>query len=98
MIQTLAQSLRDGSSKAKQLPDGTLTIFVTHRQWEVLRELILDGPGDDEIGRRLYMTANTAKVHMKALLKRARCTGRTELAVKVLRGDVMVVIPQNRAT
>lgn len=61
---------------------------MTPRQWDVLVELVKDGPNNGQIARRLYMSEDTVKCHMKALLQAGGYSCRTSLAVAVLRWDV----------
>lgn len=60
---------------------------LTPREWDVLRELCLDGADNRLIARRLFVTEDTVKSHVKALLRKGGHRNRTELAVAVLRWD-----------
>lgn len=65
---------------------------MTLREWDVLVELCKDGAGNRQIARRLFITEDTAKVHIKALLRKSGLRTRTELAVAVLRKEVALAI------
>jgi two-component system response regulator DevR len=62
-------------------------------QYRVLVELCRDGATDREIGKRLFLAENTVKTHIKRLLALTGYRSRTELAVAVLRRDVLVEAP-----
>lgn len=63
-------------------------VSLTHRQADVLRELLKDGAENARIGRRLYVTEDTVKTHVKDMLRLFHVNNRTELVIKVLSGDV----------
>ena len=69
------------------------TIRPTVGQYRVLVELCRDGASDREIGKRLFLTENTVKCHIKRLLAKTPFANRTELAVAILRRDIMVEPP-----
>lgn len=66
-------------------------LIVTEREGDILRELLRDGATNEMIGRRLYITVDTVKTHMKRLMAKAGVHTRTELAVQILRRDIIVV-------
>lgn len=70
--------------------DFLLEIEVTDREYQVLIELVRDGPDNATICRRLDMALDTVKTHIKHLLFKTGYTSRTELVVGVLQGDVYV--------
>lgn len=65
-------------------------VSVTVSQKRVLDQLVLDGPTDRVIARRLGVEEETVKSHMKALLTRLRVRNRTAAVCEVLSGRVVV--------
>jgi DNA-binding CsgD family transcriptional regulator len=61
------------------LPDG-----LTRREVEILGELAA-GASNREIGLRLHISEHTAANHIRSILRKTRCTNRTEAAAYALR-------------
>jgi DNA-binding NarL/FixJ family response regulator len=66
------------------------TIDVTRAMWRTVTELCRDGAGNRQIGRRLGVTENTAKRHLHRVMTAAGMTTRAQLAVAVLRGELVL--------
>lgn len=64
---------------------------LTFREIEILRELLEGGAENKTIGKRLYLTEDTVKSHLKSIMRKTRTANRTELAVSVLRREVFVL-------
>jgi DNA-binding NarL/FixJ family response regulator len=47
--------------------------------------LIVEGLGNQEIGKRLFISADTVKSHVKHILEKLSVSDRTQAAVKALR-------------
>lgn len=65
-----------------------ILLDLSPREWDVLMELCKDGVSNRLIARRLFVTEDTVKTHIKSLLRRGGFHTRTELAVAVLRWEV----------
>lgn len=63
------------------------------RQYQVLQELLKDGADNPTIALRLGIAPDTVKCHIKILLAKTGLANRTELAVAVLQGHLVVKIP-----
>lgn len=63
-------------------------LSLTKREWDVLTELCRDGATNRVIGKRLHITEDTVKSHVKSLLLKSHFATRTELAVAVVRQRV----------
>lgn len=61
-------------ARAAELPDG-----LTQRELEVLR-LVAEGCSNRDIGRRLFITQNTAANHVRSILMKTGSANRTEAA------------------
>lgn len=64
---------------------------LTRREIDVLRELLEDGAENKIIGKRLYLTEDTIKTHMRKIMRKARAANRTELVVSILRREIFVL-------
>lgn len=93
MTKMLAQSRQDGSSKAIWL-DGRLHLWITSRQWDVLRELLRDGAQNSEIAQRLFLSEDTVKTHFRRIQKLAKYKNRTELAIKICCDQIILHKPR----
>ena len=63
-------------------PEVVLHPFTT-KQHAVL-QMVIRGAGNQEIGERLKVTDNTAKVHVRTIAKKLNVKQRTEIAVKTI--------------
>jgi DNA-binding CsgD family transcriptional regulator len=63
---------------------------------DVIGHLISDGASNALIARRIRRSPETVKTHLRRVYERASMQGRTELAVAILRGDIMVLDQQGR--
>jgi DNA-binding CsgD family transcriptional regulator len=59
---------------ASELPDG-----LSFREVQILR-LVAEGLSNREIGSELYISEHTAANHIRSILRKTRCTNRTEAA------------------
>lgn len=64
-----------------------ILLDLTPREWDVLTELCRDGADNRSIARRLFVSEDTVKTHVKHLLAKGGYRTRTELAVAVLRQE-----------
>ena len=67
-------------------------VRVTHREREVLDAFMLDGAANETIARRLEVTIDTVKTHIKNLLRAFDVPTRTALALEVERGHCQVIV------
>ena len=56
------------------------------RENEVLN-LIIEGDSNGEISEKLFISENTVKFHVRNILKKTRCSNRTELITALNRAD-----------
>ena len=73
------------------VPEGQAAVTLTPRQAEVLYGLC-EGLSNDQITRRLYVSEDTVKSHVKAVLRALKARDRTQAAVYVLTGRVVVFV------
>jgi DNA-binding NarL/FixJ family response regulator len=73
---------------AMKLADSMAQPELTQRELQILKEMAL-GKSNKEIGQVFYISENTVKNHMKAILKKLDAIGRTEaIAIASQRGLV----------
>lgn len=65
---------------------------LTEREGEIMA-LLVDGLGNQEIGKRLYITENTVKKHVGSLYHKLGITSRRQLMPLVYRGASLLVQP-----
>jgi DNA-binding CsgD family transcriptional regulator len=63
------------------------TLILTERELEIAR-LISEGKTNKQIANKLFITENTAKVHVKNILKKLELKNRQQLAVHTVLKDV----------
>ncbi|MFF2275345.1 response regulator [Agromyces sp. NPDC058126] len=74
-------SLVDFVAKAPAAPDPeALLAPLTVRERDVLAELVV-GASNDEIAERLYLTGNTVKTHVKAILAKLELPDRVHVVI-----------------
>lgn len=78
--------------------DEVRVVAVTRREFDVASALLRTGAGNAAIGRKLYLSEDTVKTHMKSLLQRTGATTRTELIVAVFRGRIQLVAVDQAAS
>jgi DNA-binding CsgD family transcriptional regulator len=61
------------------VPAGLAALGITTREADVLI-LVAAGMTNPQIADRLYISPRTVKSHLESLLRKAGCTGRTQLA------------------
>jgi DNA-binding NarL/FixJ family response regulator len=72
-----------------QPPDVTI-VRVSHRQYQVLQQLAYDGPDDETIARRLGISVDTVRTHLKAAYRKIGTNRRTAVALMVDRGELIL--------
>ena len=65
----------------------------TLAQYRVLVELCRDGACNREIARRLHCSVDTVKCHLARLMAATETYSRAELAVRILRREILVKKP-----
>ena len=73
----------DPSTGAREAPSRSQPLVdpLSERELEVLR-LLAGGNTNDEIGRSLYVSANTVKAHLKSIYRKLDVNSRHEAAGK----------------
>lgn len=71
--------------------DVVREVPVTRREYDVARELLRDGGTNVQIARKLYLSEDTVKTHVKSLFRRTGAATRTELIVAVFRGRLRMI-------
>lgn len=66
-------------------------VLLTHAEFAVARAFAFDGAANKVIGSRLFITEDTVKSHMKAIIKKIGVHDRSGVAVAIWSGDVDVV-------
>ena len=79
------QSFRQ--STPSKLEDATLS-KLSEREQEVL-ELLVEGLSNPEIAKRLFISTNTVKAHMRGLMNKLAANDRVQVAVKALRAGLI---------
>jgi DNA-binding NarL/FixJ family response regulator len=72
------------TSKRKLFVKQRQVAELTSREWEVM-ELLRDGLTTEEVGKRLFISAGTVRVHVSSVLKKLQTTDRAE-ALRMLGG------------
>lgn len=65
-------------------------IQVTHREAQVAYALVYDGADNPLIARRLGVSEHTVKHHIKHLAKKTGAFNRTNLALMIVKGEVIL--------
>lgn len=78
-----------------EVEDTRPVMEVTPGQLRVLHQFLRDGATNQEIGRRLYISEDTVKSHMKALLLACGAKTRTGMMALIMRDKVRVVIRES---
>ena len=69
-------------------------IFLTSREQEVLR-LVALGWSNREIAKALYISPNTAKIHVCAIIQKFGVSDRVQLAVKAVLCGYVILDPED---
>lgn len=72
---------------------GARLVALTYSEARVVRELMLDGARNPIIAKRLFITEDTVKSHMKAILRKTGCADRTKLVMALLRQQIILTQP-----
>jgi len=80
-------NVTDGQSKQKHI-HATALNGLTGREREVLR-LVVNGQSNNEIGRELSISEDTAKKHVQTILSKLGVSDRTQAAVKAVRAGLV---------
>lgn len=71
-------------------------VRCTEAEIRVLTELVRDGAENVTIAKRLHLSYDTVKTHLKRVTCRIQTPNRTALAVGLVRGDIVVRDLENR--
>jgi DNA-binding NarL/FixJ family response regulator len=83
--QELAQIIRENKPEYKFI----ITVEpLTKRELEVL-QLIVDGHNNKAIARKLYITVNTVKTHIRNIFRKLCVNDRTQAAIQALRSGLV---------
>jgi DNA-binding NarL/FixJ family response regulator len=83
--QELAQIIRESKPEYKFI----ITVEpLTERELEVL-QLLVDGHNNKAIARKLYITVNTVKTHIRNIFRKLSVNDRTQAAIKALRSGLV---------
>lgn len=77
---------------------NTVDIDLTPRERQIL-DLLREGCGNKEVGRRLGITEATVKVHLRGLLAKINCANRTQAAVwweRLVSSGAVAARPEDR--
>lgn len=100
IAQLAAQFLSAGAATGSSESDKSIAIASTvepvepvehnlsERELEVLA-LLVEGLSNPEIGERLFISANTVKMHMRSLMNKLAVNDRVQVAVKALRAGLI---------
>ncbi len=88
-----AASKPDNSSKndvvsEKKINKSTNDYNLTQREKQVLK-LIREGHNNSEIAEKLYVSVNTAKVHVSSIMQKLGVEDRTKAAIKALNDNII---------
>jgi DNA-binding NarL/FixJ family response regulator len=90
------QSVAGGSTYVDPVLAGTLAAFsignempqLTQRERDVLR-LLADGLSNEEIGKRLYISAETVRTHIRKAMDKLDADTRTQAVARALRDQLI---------
>jgi DNA-binding NarL/FixJ family response regulator len=74
-----------GRSRRKLFVVGQRPTQLTSREWEIM-ELLRTGLSTEDVGRRLFVTPGTVRVHVSSVLKKLRVPDRAS-AIRALSGE-----------
>ena len=72
-------------------------VSITRAEARVLDELMRDGASNQTIARRLCLSEDTVKTHMKRLLAATDCPDRTSLVVAIFRRAIRIRVRRTPA-
>ncbi|MDD3237891.1 MAG: response regulator transcription factor [Candidatus Gastranaerophilales bacterium] len=86
----VAQVVLDAASKdsEKQKSSVNNDYNLTIREKQVLK-LIREGYNNNEIAKKLYVSVNTAKVHVSSIIQKLGVEDRTQAAIKALNDNII---------
>jgi len=84
LVTRVLQEFR-GPSKRRLLRRSPAADKLSAREWEVM-ELLGQGHSTEDVGKRLFVSPTTVRVHVSAVLRKLRVKDR-ESAFKLLKGD-----------
>ena len=87
IAQVVLNAATQDASKNKQLPENNVYNLTT-REKQVLK-LIREGYNNNEIAKKLYVSVNTAKVHVSSIIQKLGVEDRTKAAVKALNDNII---------
>lgn len=74
------------------MPNGQTTIELSKRELQVL-EMVVTGASNQEIARKLVISVNTVKVHMRNIFEKLNVQSRTEATLKAIQEGLVTVEP-----
>jgi NarL family two-component system response regulator LiaR len=80
----LAQAVGGNAQRCRQKNWETDAFGLSEREVQVLN-LVIDGLSNQEIGKQLFMSQDTAKTHLRHIMEKLRVSDRTQAAVKAIR-------------
>jgi len=90
-VAQVALRIFSGPSAGKDLVDSRTSppnYQLTEREREVLK-LMVDGNSNVDIGKELWISANTAKAHVASIMQKLLVNDRVQAAVKAVREDLV---------
>ena len=84
LVTRIMQEFR-GPSRRRFLRKSVAADKLSAREWEVM-EMLSQGLSTDEVGKRLFVSPTTVRVHVSTVLRKLRVKDR-ESAFRLLRGD-----------
>ena len=89
-VQYLSAGAAASNSKSVMptAPAAAVAHTLSERELEVLG-LLVEGLSNPEIGERLFISANTVKMHMRSLMNKLAANDRVQVAVKALRAGLI---------
>lgn len=79
-----------GRSTSSSVVAEPRLVRCTEAEIRVLTELVRDGAENGIIAKRLHLSHDTVKTHLKRVTSRIQTPNRTALAVGLVRGDIVV--------
>jgi DNA-binding NarL/FixJ family response regulator len=81
LMARVLEEFRGGSGR-RILQRDKRPVQLTSREWEIMK-LLRDGLSTEEVGRRLFVSPGTVRVHVSGVLKKLRVPDRKS-AIRIL--------------